>query len=58
MIILDGVTSFQENGPDDNTEDEEDGTREVTNEGKYTFVAGFKKGLYNNKVLHSYKGFR
>ena len=55
--VLDGVLTFEENGDEDAVETEEDGTREVTNEGKYTFLATFKKGLYNNKVLHSYKGF-
>ena len=57
LVVLKGVTSFEENGSDDAIETEEDDTQEVTNEGKYTFLATFKKGLFNNRVLHSLKGF-
>lgn len=57
LVVLKGVTTFEENGSDDAIETEEDDTQEVTNEGKYTFLATFKKGLFNNRVLHSLKGF-
>lgn len=56
--ILRGVQSFEENGSDDATETLPDDTTRVTNEGKYTFLAGFTNGLFFNKALHSLKGFK
>ncbi|WP_394749536.1 hypothetical protein [Spongiimicrobium salis] len=57
LIVLRGINSFEENGNADAIETLEDDTQEVTNEGKYMFMATYKKGLYNNRVLHSLKGF-
>lgn len=56
--ILRGVQSFEENGSDDATETLPDDTTRVTNEGKYTFLAGFTNGMFFNKALHSLKGFK
>lgn len=57
LVILKGVNTFEENGDDDNIETLDDTTKQVTNEGKYSFTATFTNGLYFNAALHSLKGF-
>lgn len=57
LVIIQGISSFAENGNDDAVETLEDDTMLLTNEGKYKFLATFAgKGLYYNRALHSIKG--
>lgn len=58
LQILTGVNSFEENGGEDTTETQADGTQFVTNEGKYSFLATYTNGMFFNKALHTLKGFR
>lgn len=58
LVPLRGVNTFEENGSDDASETLADDTQGVTNEGKYKFLATFTNGMFFNKALHSYKGFR
>lgn len=58
LVVMRGVTTFEENGSEDATETLADDTQGVTNEGKYKFLATFTNGMFFNKALHSLKGFR
>jgi len=57
LIIIKGITQFQEIGSDDAVETLEDDTQETTNQGKYKFQATFKKGFYWQRALASVSGF-
>ncbi|MFT5668825.1 MAG: hypothetical protein ACI9DK_003030 [Vicingaceae bacterium] len=57
LIVIQGVSTFAENGSDDAIETLEDDTMILTNKGKYKFLATFAgKGLYWNRALSSVEG--
>jgi hypothetical protein len=52
--VIPGISTFTENGNDDNIETLEDDTMLLTNKGKYKFLATFaNEDLYYNKALNS-----
>ena len=62
LVILKGVSTFQETGSDDATETLEDDTMLLANQGKYKYTATFAgKGLFFNKALsalRSHEGWK
>jgi hypothetical protein len=57
LIVIQGISTFAENGSDDAIETLEDDTMILTNKGKYKFLATFAgKGLYWNRALSSAEG--
>ncbi len=57
LIVINRISSFTPNTPDDTMDELEDGTKDVANLGKYEFEAEFKKGMYFHAALHSYNSF-
>lgn len=53
IIILKGVQNWQDNTPDDVTEDLEGGTKLFVRGAKYEFEASFINGLFFHAALHS-----
>lgn len=57
LVIVKGISTFQETGSDDATETLEDDTMILANQGKYKFTATFAgKGLYYNRAIDSIRG--
>jgi hypothetical protein len=57
LIVLKGVRTFTDNSGDDNIEELEDGTKQVTRLGLYEFMAKFVNGLYFHAALSSLSSF-
>jgi len=57
LIVLKGVRTFTDNSGDNNVEELEDGTKQVTRLGLYEFAAKFVNGLYFHAALSSLSSF-
>lgn len=57
LIVLKGVRTFADNSGDNNVEELEDGTKQVTRLGLYEFACKFVNGLYFHAALSSLSSF-
>lgn len=57
LIVLKGVRTFTDNSGDNNVEELEDGTKQVTRLGLYEFACKFVNGLYFHAALRSLSSF-
>lgn len=57
LIVLKGVRTFTDNSGDNNVEELEDGTKQVTRLGLYEFACKFVNGLYFHAALTSLSSF-
>lgn len=57
LVIIKGVSTFAETGNDDAIETQDDDTQDVTNLGKYKFLATFTSDMFRQKALGTVEGF-